>query len=246
MRATGKAVVLALGIIAAATGATAQQQMTLPELTVTAPSASTPPPGSSTAPSNPYFGKTRVEETEWPSIPCASSRIGTAAGGNCRRGPQVMNFEHGDAQGSRPLSNCQIAHDLVISNNGILLFEADSLVFDPHYISAIGPQRQDCYVEARPNTLQEQLIDMNQLTRQASGWGTLRNSGDLSTMEFTVGPDRCIAFEKRGPRWGGGLVSLIHVAICRKDGQPADLATVDTVLNMLQVQQRDPNGNLNR
>jgi hypothetical protein len=225
--------------------ATAQQGTTLPDVTVTAP-ANKDRAAESSASSNPYFGKTRVEEASWPSIPCASSRVGAIAGGDCRRGPQVMNFEHGDSQGTRPLSNCQIAHDLVISSISGLLFEADTLVFDPYYVSALGHQRQDCYVEARPSTLQAQLVDMNHVTRQANSWGPLQESGDLSTMEFTVGPDHCMAFEKRGPRWGGGFISLVHAAICRKDGHPVDLSNVGTVLGALQIQQRDPTGNLHQ
>jgi len=220
--------------------ALAQQNMTLPDVTVTAP-GNIPP---STAASNPYFGKTRVEEASWPSIPCASSRIGATAAGDCRRGPSVINFEHGDAQGSRPLSNCQIAHDLVIGNVAGIDFEADSLVFDPNYVSAIGNQRQDCYVEARPSTLHEQLVDMNHVTRKASRWGNLTESGDLSSMDFTVAGENCLAFEKRGPRWGGGYVWLIHAAICHRGGGPVDMAAVATVLNALQVRQRDSNGNL--
>jgi hypothetical protein len=248
MRAIDKAALLTVFcVIALAAVARAQQQgpMTLPDVTVTAPS-NKPDANSYTAGGNPYFGKTRVEEATWPTIPCASSRVGATAGGDCRRGPQVMNFEHGDSQGTRPLSNCQIAHDLVISSISGLLFEADSLVFDPYYVSALGHQRQDCYVEARAATLQAQLVDMNHVTRQASGWGPLQESGDLSTMNFTVGPDHCVAFEKRGPRWGGGLIYLVHAAICRKDGQPVNPANIETVLGALQIQQRDPNGNLHQ
>jgi hypothetical protein len=60
-----------------------------------------------------------------------------------------MNFGHGDAQGTRIMSNCQIVHDLVISSAGGLAFEAEALVFDPYCVSALGHQRQDCYAEAR-------------------------------------------------------------------------------------------------
>jgi hypothetical protein len=243
MRAIGGTIIAAaLGAIACLCGtAAAQQNMTLPDVTVTAPSNTIPP---STTAANPYFGKTRVEEATWPSIPCSTSRIGAAAAGDCRRGPSVVNFEHGDSQGNRALSNCQIAHDLVIGVVGGVNFEADSLVFDPYYVSAIGHQRQDCYVEARPSTLHDQLIDMNHVTRQATRWGALSDSGDLSSIDFSVGPDYCLAFEKRGPRWGGGYVWLIHAAICRRDGRPIDPSNVETVLNALQVRQKDATGNL--
>ena len=231
------------------TSARAQQPTTLPDVTVTAPVS--PPtqqlkPTSQSAPGMPYFGNVRVEETKWPEIPCAASRVGAATPGTCRKGPPQINFEHGDANGTRPISNCQIAHDLVISTVGGLSFEADSLVFDPYYVSAIGHQRQDCYVEALPAKLQAQFTDMNQMTRPGTGWRNLVDSGDLSTMEFTAGSDTCLALEKRGPRWGGGFTYLIHASVCRKDGRPVDAGNIATVLAAIQVQERDPNGNLNR
>src|SRR5271163_5355347 len=112
-----RTIISAVALIAAADGNAIAQQpnMALPDVTVTAP-ASPPvaPPTSQSAPGNPYFGNLRVEETKWPEIPCAASRIGAATPGSCRKGPPQINFDHGDGQGSRPLSNCQIAHDLVI------------------------------------------------------------------------------------------------------------------------------------
>ena len=228
--------------------AAAQQGSTtaLPDVNVTAPrNPNEVRPTSQGAQGMPYFGNTRVEESNWPVIPCTTSRVGAGdATASCRRGPEVMNFEHGDSQGTRPISNCQIAHDLVISKIGGLDFEADSLVFDPYYISALGHQRQDCYVEAIPRSLQEQLVDMNHVTRQATGWGTMRESGDLTMLDFTVGPDRCVAFEKRGPRWGGGYIWLVHAATCRHDGQPVTVADVEAVMGALKIEQRDPTGNL--
>ena len=227
----------------------AQQPTTLPDVTVTAPANPNEiKPTSQAAPGMPYFGNLRVQETAWPVIPCSSSRVGSAADteASCRRGPTVMNFEHGDSQGTRSISNCQIAHDLVISTVGVVNFEADSLVFDPYYVSAIGHQRQDCYVEAIPRSLQSQLVDMNHVTRQASGWGTMQESGDVSYMEFTIGGEHCLAFEKRGPRWGGGYIWLVHAALCRGDGQPATPADIETVMGALHIEQRDPNGNLVR
>jgi hypothetical protein len=252
MRMTTRAIggtALALTALAMLIGgsAAAQQPTPLPDVTVTAP-ANPPvaPPTSQSAPGNPYFGNLRVEETKWPEIPCTASRIGAANPGTCRKGPPQMNFEHGDAGGSRALSNCQIAHDLVISALGGLSFEADSLVFDPYYVSAIGHQRQDCYVESIPRNLQGQFFDMNQFARQGTGWRNFVDSGDLATMEFTIGHDTCLALEKRGPRWGGGYTWLIHASICRKDGRPVDADNIATVLAAIQVRERDSNGNLNR
>jgi hypothetical protein len=228
-------------------GARAQQPMPLPDVTVTAPAnPSVAPPTSQGAPGNPYFGNVRVEETKWPEIPCAASRVGAATPGTCHKGPPQINFEHGDGQGSRQISNCQIAHDLVISTLGGLSFEADSLVFDPYYVSAIGHQRQDCYVESIPRNLQGQFFDMNQFARQGTGWRNFVDNSDLITMEFSIGTQTCLALEKRGPRWGGGYTWLIHASICRKDGRPVDADNVATVLAAIQVRERDANGNLNR
>jgi hypothetical protein len=227
----------------------AQQPTALPDVNVTAPAnPNETRPTSEGARGNPYEGNVRVEEAKWPVIPCTTSRIGTNGDPNasCRRGPKVMNFEHGDANGGRMMSNCQIAHDLVISKVGGIQYEADSLVFDPYYVSAIGHQRQDCYVEAIPRSLQSQLVDMNHVTRQATGWGTMREGSDVTYIDFTVGSDRCLAFEKRGPRWGGGYIWLVHAALCRSDGQPADLTNVEAVIGALHIEQRDPNGNLVR
>ena len=63
-------------------------------------------------------------------------------------------------------------------------------------------------------------------------------------MEFMIGGANCLAIEKRGPRWGGGYIWLIHATICRNNRQPVDANNVATVLAAIQVQGRDPNGNL--
>jgi hypothetical protein len=237
-----------LGAAGHITGAAAQQQPTaLPDVSVTAPAnPNQVRPTSEGAQGNPYAGNVRVEEAKWPIVPCSSSRVGADANASCRRGPQVMNFEHGDSQGTRSISNCQIAHDLVISKVNGTDFEADSLIFDPYYVSALGHQRQDCYVEALPRNLQAQLVDMNHVTRQATGWGAMRESGDVTFIDFMINADRCLAFEKRGPRWGGGYIWLVHAALCRNDKQPASLSDVEAVMSVLHIEQRDPNGNLVR
>jgi len=222
--------------------AAAQQNMALPDVTVTAPT--TPPSGAASAGGMPYFGKVRVEEDKWPEIPCAASRVDATAAGTCRRGPPQFTFERGDAQGSRQLSNCQVAHDLVIGTLGALEFEADTLVFDPYYVSAIGHQRQDCYVESIPAHLRAQFLDMNQVTRQGDAWRNFVEGTELITMEFSVGASQCIALEKRGQRWGGGFVSLTHASICQKGGQPVSAENIASVLTTVHVQGHDSVGNL--
>ena len=86
---------------------------------------------------------------------------------------------------------------------------------------------------------------MNQMTRRGTGWRNFLDRGDLITMEFSVGADNCLAFEKRGPRWGGGYLYLIHASICRKDRRAVDAADIDIVVGALRVERRDPTGNLN-
>jgi len=238
---------LLLAVLGCGSASAQQQPTALPDVNVTAPrDPNETRPTSQSAPGMPYFGNTRVEEANWPVIPCGSSRVGsnTDPNASCRRGPTVINFEHGDSQGTRPISNCQIAHDLVISKVGGLDFEADSLVFDPYYVSAIGHQRQDCYVEAIPRNLHEQLVDMNHVTRQATGWGTMHEIGDLTLLDFILGRRQCMAFEKRGPRWGGGYIWLVHAATCHQGGQPVTMADIEAVMGALKIEQRDANGNL--
>lgn len=219
---------------------------TLPDVSVTAPrNPNESRPTSQGAPGTPYFGNVRVEEANWPVIPCTSSRVAAGdAAASCRRGPRVTNFDHGDANLMRQQLGCDIAHDLVISKVGGLDFEADSLIFDPYYIGALGHQRQDCYVEAIPRSLHEQLVDMNHVTRQATAWGTMSENGDLTLLDFTVGNERCVAFEKRGPRWGGGFIWLVHAATCRADGQPVGVADIAAVMGALKIESHDSNGNL--
>lgn len=233
---------LVLGAIACSgAGAAAQQNLALPDVTVTAPRVA-PPPIAPSAKPNPYFGNARVEEEKWREIPCAASRIGVGAGAICRTGPAQETFQLGSDLLARQQSNCNIAHDLVISNIGALAIEADVLVFDPYYVSAIGHQRQDCYVDAGYFDPRENFPDLNQMTRRGSAWRNFTDRGDLKTVEFSAGPDSCLAFEKRGPRWGGGYIYLIHASICRKDRRPVDASDVDIVVGSLKVQGRDLGG----
>jgi hypothetical protein len=85
---------------------------------------------------------------------------------------------------------------------------------------------------------------MNQMTRQGSGWRNFVEGSDLSTMEFSVGPDNCLAIEQRGPHWGGGYVYLIHASLCRKDRRAVEATDVNSVLGSLQVRTHASAGNL--
>ncbi len=217
--------------------AAAQQQVPLPEVIVTAP-----PITPSWKKFTPYFGNSRVDEDKWPDIPCAASRIGVGTAGSCKTGTPLETMT--PVLPGIQQSNCRIAHDLVMTNFGSLAVEADVMVFDPYYVSAIGHQHGSCYVESGYSDLRDDFPDMNRTARQGGGWRNFITNGDLSTMEFSLGADACLALEKRGPRWGGGYVYLIHASLCRNDQRAVAAADVDYVLRSLQVRQFEPRGNL--
>ena len=234
---------IATAIILAASGkfAAGQSTLGLPDVSVTAPKL-TP----SWKKYSPYLGDTRVEETKWPDIPCVGSRIASAAAGSCKRGPSFGPAALGTPQGasSIQISNCKIAHDLVMTNVGTLKVEADVQTFDPDYVSSIGFQHRACFVESGYSDLREDFPDMNQMTREGNNWRNFREAGDISAMEFSIGPSDCWATEERGPQWGGGHVWVIHASFCRADGRPAEPADLDRVLGVLQVRQYEADGNL--
>ncbi|HWX86073.1 MAG TPA: hypothetical protein VNZ48_20930 [Xanthobacteraceae bacterium] len=82
-----------LAMIASAAGACAQQteQLSLPNVTVTAPAAAPAvapylrDPGKAYQ-RNPYNGRYRVEEDRFREVPCTATRIAPAAGGKCLQG----------------------------------------------------------------------------------------------------------------------------------------------------------------
>ena len=127
------------GISAEAWGA--DGSLVLPELTVTAP-----PVMPAWKKWNPYGGSTRVEEDKWPDIPCGASRIAAGAATGCKTGP-LLSFAGAGLPGndrSPDMSNCKMGHDLVMTKIGGLAVEADVIVVDPTFISAIGPQHKGC------------------------------------------------------------------------------------------------------
>ena len=239
-RLSGALVLLVIACSSSAFGAD-QSALGLPDVTVTAPPIT--PPWKKFSP---YLGNTRVEEDKWPNIPCTSSRIASIGTGNCKRGPSFGPAALGTPQGasSIQISNCKIAHDLVVADVGTSKVEADVMTFDPTYVSGIGFQHRACFVETGYSDLREDFPDMNQMTREGSGWRNFREAGDLSAMEFSIGPNDCWAVEKRGPQWGGGHVWVIHASFCRADGHAAEPPDLDRVLSALQVRQYESIGNL--
>jgi hypothetical protein len=121
--------ILTAAIIASVRGADAQDNnLSLPEVTVTAPAAPVEPPyvrypGKAFG-RNPYLGRYRVEEEKFSEVPCTATRIALGPGSKCLQGyrltaPDVLI----DRQGS---SSCDMALDVVIDTVGQLSIEADN------------------------------------------------------------------------------------------------------------------------
>lgn len=119
-----------------------------------------------------------------------------------------------------------------------------AIVVDPYYVSAIGSQHKGCYVQSHYSDLRDDFPDTNQITRKGSGWRDYVESGDLTTMAFSVGSADCRAIEKRGPTWLGGHVFVIHASVCRKDGHALEPRDMDLALGSLQVRVYEARGNL--
>jgi len=241
IRTIGIVVQMTVALWAAEGSAADQSSVGLPEVNVTAP-----PITPQYKKWSPYLGNMRVEENKWPTIPCTGSRIAAATAGTCKTGPQMSPAALGTPQGasSVQISNCSIAHDLVMTDLGNIRVEADVQTFDPDYVSGIGFQHRACFVETGYSDLRQDFPDMNQMTRSGLNWRDFTEAGDVSIMKFALGPSDCRAFEKRGPRWGGGYVWVMHASFCRVDGRPVDPADLDRVLAALQVRQYEARGNL--
>ena len=219
----------------------ADTSLSLPEVSVTAP-----PITPAWKKWNPYGGSVRVEEDKWPDIPCSASRIAAGAASGCKTGPHVSYAGVGLPGNDRApdLSNCKMAHDLVMTTLGVLAIEADVIVVDPYFVSAIGPQHKGCAAQSGYSDLREEFPDMNQMTRNGGGWRDFAETDDLTSMGFTLGRDNCVAFEKRGPPWKFGRVYVMHASICRKDGGIVGPAEINYTVATLLVRTYEPRGNL--
>ena len=246
-------IIAGLAVIALAPVAVAQQaeQLSLPNVTVTAPA--TPPvppylrdPGTAYQ-RNPYNGRYRVEEDRFREVACTATRIASTNGGKCLQGyrlipaltQQITNPKGGD--------NCDLALDVVMYTAGNLSIEADTLIFDPYKLTAIGHQTsQFCYVNGDSGYDQNDFQDMNQVTRRGTNWRKFVSNGEDKSIEFSDGPHNCAAVRKAGPKWGGGYIYIIHASICRTDAAAMRPEDVAYALGSLQVRQYDPVGNLRR
>jgi hypothetical protein len=220
----------------------------LPEVTVTAPAPKAAhylrQPGSAYA-RNPYSGRYRVEEANFPEVPCTTTRIASVTGGKCLQGyrlipgmtQQIVNPKGGD--------NCDLALDVTLYSVGSLSVEADTIIFDPYKLTAIGYQTsQFCYVNGNTGYNLEDFQDMNQVTRRGTNWRNLAGDGEDKSIEFSNGPHNCIAVQRAGPKWAGGYLYVVHASICRTDTASVQPGDVGYALRYLQIRQRDPTGNL--
>ena len=243
------AVITGMAIAASAACAQQTEQLSVPNVTVTAPATPVAPPylrdPGKAYQRNPYNGRYRVEEDKFPEVPCTATRIASVTGGRCLQGyrlipaltQQITNPKGGD--------NCDLALDVVIYSTGNLSIEADTLIFDPYKLTAIGHQTsQFCYVSGNPGYGPEDFQDMNQVTRHGTNWRNLISNGEEKSIEFSDGPHNCIAVQKAGPRWGGGYIYMLHASICRTDTAAARAEDVSYALASLQIRQYDPQGNL--
>jgi hypothetical protein len=262
--------VLAIAFAAAApfiSAALAEQtdQMTLPQVTVTAPFVPLylrPGDGLKAFRRNPYFGNNRVEENRFAPVPCSGFRIDPASAGaadrTCLQGYRLVPaLVYGPKGGDRDHKHCDIDHDVTIYDVGNLSVEADVFVFDPYKLAAdTGFPDQDCYVRGYSGYDQEDFQDMNRITRRGTDWHDLRGEtctwSDLraacetKSIEFSYGPDKCVAIRRPGPRWQGGFVWMLTASICRTDGESVQPGDVDRALGPVQIRQYDPVGNVAR
>ena len=81
------------------------------------------------------------------------AELSDVAAGTCKTGTPQESAAGLIPNG--PDSNCRIAHDLVMTSLGPLTIDADVMVFDPYYVSAIGHQHSYCAVETGYSDLRE-------------------------------------------------------------------------------------------
>jgi hypothetical protein len=206
-----------MAIICSAIGANAQEpeQLALPRVTVTAPAPQVTPPylrdPATAYQRNPYNGRYRVEEDKFREVPCATTRIASAAGGKCLQGYRLIPALTQQITSPKGGDNCDLALDVVISTIGRLSIEADTLIFDPYKLTAIGHQTsQFCYVNGNSGYDQEDFRDMNQVTRRGTNWRNLVGDGEDKSIEFSDGPHNCDAVQRAGPPWRGGYIYMLH------------------------------------
>ena len=139
-----------------------------------------------------------------------------------------------------------MALDVVIYTAGNFSVEASTLIFDPYKLVATGMPSKWCYITGYPGYGQEDLHDMNQVTRRGTSWRNLVSNGEDKFIEFSDGPNNCVAVHRPGPKWRGGYVYMLHASICRTDTAVVHPKDVSYALGLLCTRQYDPQGNLRR
>jgi hypothetical protein len=249
---TSAGIITGIAIIVSAAGAFAQQteQLPIPGVTITAPAPTIQPPYLGGDPGkayqrNPHSGRYRVEEDKFREVPCSATRIASAVGGKCLQGYRLLPGATDQITSPKGGSNCDLALDAVIYNIGNLSIEADTLIFDPYKVTAIGHQTsQFCYVNGNTGYDQQDFRDMNQVTRSGTSWRNFMSNGEDKSIEFSDGPHNCTAVKRAGPKWGGGYIYMLHASICRTDAAALRAEDIAYALATLQVRQYDPLGNL--
>lgn len=226
------------------------KQLTLPNVTVTAPKPAVQPPYLRGDPSkafvrNPYFGRFRVDEDKFPQVPCTDTRISAVSSGNCLLGYRLTSGIASFAlRATGAENNCDMALDVVIYNIDNLAIEADVVIFDPLKLTAKGYPTVDCYISGNTSYNEEDFQDMNQVTRRGTNWHDLRGAGEEKSIEFSDGPHACAAIRKPGPRWGGGFTYMLTASICHTDTAGLQSDDVARALGALKIREYDPEGNL--
>lgn len=257
---------IAIAAAAFATAARAEQanQMTLPQVTVTAPSFVPlylrPGNGSKAYQRNPYFGNNRVEEDRFAPVPCSGFRIdpvsADASERTCLQGYRLVpaSVHVSNGRGDTSITHCEIDHDVTMYNIGNLSVEADVFVFDPYKLTGTGFPDRDCYVAGYTSYDQEDFQDMNRITRGGADWHDLRGENcswsdgraacETKSIEFSYGPLKCIAIRRPGPRWAGGFLWMLTASICHTDQESMQPDDVARALSAVQIRRYDPIGNL--
>jgi len=241
--------VVAAAMIASLSGDACAQESRLkvPKVIVVAQAAPVEPPYMrdpwKSYARNPYFGRYRVEEENFPEVPCTATRIAFAPGGRCLQGYRLTLPEVSDEVGG---NSCDLALDVVGANTGKLYIEADILAFDPYKVTANGPPPRWCYVHGYLGYDQEDFQDMNSVTRRGTNWHNLQINGQERSIEFSDGSHNCVAVLKPGPVWLGGYTYMMHASICRTDTAAVQAGDIAYVLASLQTRTYDSVGNLRK
>src|SRR5260370_11433424 len=190
-----------------AAGACAEQteQLSLPNVIVTAPATPVAPPylrdPGKAYERNPYSGRYRVEEDKFREVPCTAARIASAAGGRCLQGYRLLPGATDQITNPKGCSNCDLSLDVVAYSAGNLSIAADTLIFDPYQLTAIGHQTsQFCYVNGNSGYDQEDFQDMNQVTRRGTNWRNFVSDGEDKSIEFSDRPRNGAPVRKAGPK----------------------------------------------